>query len=112
MMVMTDQLMAVARAYCAAGDCDLPRASRLSLGDQRILPGIEVGSSSVTLRRADRALRWFSDHWPEGASWPSSVPRPPALPVSQPSAGGDAGDCAGRSVNGAPAPLSSAEAAP
>ncbi len=30
----------------------------------------------LTTRRAARISQWFSDNWPEGAEWPSDIPRP------------------------------------
>lgn len=84
-MIFTDQLVAVATAYCRASQVPLARASMHALGDRRLLPGLVTGSLTVTLRRADRALQWFSAHWPDGAVWPASVPRPaPDAPVSAP----------------------------
>jgi len=34
----------------------------------------------LTTRRANRFGQWFSDHWPEGAEWPSDIPRPAPNP--------------------------------
>ena len=31
----------------------------------------------VTIRRAERALRWLSDHWPGDLGRPDDIPRPP-----------------------------------
>lgn len=77
-MLFTDQLLAVATAYCLAQQVPLARVSMHSVGDRRLLPGLVDDSLTLTLRRADRALQWFSDHWPDGAEWPASVPRPSA----------------------------------
>ena len=30
----------------------------------------------VNVRNADRALEWFSEHWPEGVEWPREIMRP------------------------------------
>lgn len=75
-MIFSDQLVAVATAYCLAAQVPLARVSMHALGDRRLLPGLVADSLTLTLRRADRALCWFSDHWPDGAQWPASVPRP------------------------------------
>ncbi|WP_309083750.1 hypothetical protein [Chelativorans sp.] len=34
------------------------------------------GGADITLGRYNAALRWFSDHWPACAQWPSGVARP------------------------------------
>ena len=31
---------------------------------------------AITTRRADRALRFLSDNWPEPVTWPADIPRP------------------------------------
>lgn len=76
MMSLTAQLLDVAEAYRKAEACELARVSQRSLGDHRLLPRLASGVSSLTLRRADQALQWLSDHWPDSAVWPEAVPRP------------------------------------
>lgn len=29
-----------------------------------------------TVRSYNRAVQWFSDHWPAGVAWPADIPRP------------------------------------
>lgn len=90
-MLLTDQILAVAKAYCVATDAPLGRASLHAFGDRRRLPGLHAGTLSVTLDRADRALAWFSAHWPASALWPDGVPRPlsdpPAPCAAEPNSG-------------------------
>ena len=43
---------------------------------------IEKGGT-VTLRRFDRILHSFSDHWPEGLEWPLDSPRPEPSPAEE-----------------------------
>jgi hypothetical protein len=90
MLTLSDQLLTVAARFAQATASDLPSASYRACGDSRILPRLLDGESSPTLRRADIALRWFSDHWPDSATWPDAVPRPapcsdtaPAEPASR-----------------------------
>ena len=41
---------------------------------------------TLTILRADRALRWFSDNWPTNLAWPPDIPRPtPSESVTRPS---------------------------
>lgn len=35
-----------------------------------------IAGCDMTTRRAQRALQWLSDHWPDDLEWPSDVPRP------------------------------------
>lgn len=76
MTTLTQQLLTVAHAYAAAEGLDLSRVSWRAFSESKTLGALLEGRSSPTLRRADRALQWFSDHWPEGATWPASVARP------------------------------------
>lgn len=32
---------------------------------------------STSADNADKAVKWFSENWPDGASWPAGIPRPP-----------------------------------
>jgi len=75
-MDFTSQLLTLAERYRAATEAPVGRVSLHALGDRRLLPGLIDGALTVTLRRADRALQWFSDHWPASAAWPEGVPRP------------------------------------
>ncbi len=76
MSTLTDQVLAVAHAYCAAEGISLSAASRRAFDESKLLVDLERGHSSPTLKRSDRALRWFSANWPALASWPDAVPRP------------------------------------
>ncbi|MDP3407262.1 hypothetical protein [Bosea sp. (in: a-proteobacteria)] len=76
MLTLTDQMLTVAKAYCEALGVTLSVASRRAFDESKLLVDLDRGHSSPTLKRSDRALRWFSDNWPEGHAWPSDVPRP------------------------------------
>ena len=41
-----------------------------------------VREGRVTIRRADRAIQWFSDHWPSDLDWPADIVRPEPTPDS------------------------------
>lgn len=90
-MKPTEQLIALAQAFCADLDWPLSRASKLIFADARVLGRLVEGSATINLNRADHATQWFSDHWPDSAVWPVGVPRPvsslPSVPerrASQP----------------------------
>ena len=43
--------------------------------DGRFMDRIESGQT-FTVKTYDRAVQWFSDNWPENATWPADVKRP------------------------------------
>lgn len=69
-----EHLLAVSRAYAAIEGVPLSTVSSRVLDDGKKLSAIEAGAD-IQVRRLERALQWFSDHWPSG-DWPSEVPRP------------------------------------
>ena len=74
-----DQLLALARSYAAAEGLELSTVSWRVFGDTKKLGAIETGSD-IQVRRFEKAVLWFSDHWPQGLAWPDGVERlaPPA----------------------------------
>jgi hypothetical protein len=70
------QLLTVARRYAEIADVSLTTVSSRAFNDGKKLRALEEGAD-INVGRLERALRWFSDHWPEG-DWPSDVPRPGA----------------------------------
>lgn len=90
-MKPTEQIVALAQAFCAHLDWPLSRASKLIFADARVLSRLIERTATINLNRADNAAQWFSDHWPASAAWPEGVPRPvsslPSVPerrASQP----------------------------
>lgn len=77
-MQLTHQLLLVARAYCAARRLSLARTSTLVFNEGKKLDLIASGSADLATGRFERAMRWFSDNWPEDAHWPTEVARPTA----------------------------------
>ena len=41
-----------------------------------VFKNLENGRRSVTIRKYDEFLSWFSEHWPDDLDWPSDIPRP------------------------------------
>lgn len=70
-----EQLLRVARRYAEIEDIPLSTVSSRALDDGKKLRALEEGAD-INVGRLERAMRWFSDNWPEG-DWPSEVPRPP-----------------------------------
>lgn len=75
-MSVIDDILHVATAYAAARELSESRVSTLCFGEGTRLKHIRNGGE-MGARRIARALQWFSDNWPEGASWPETVARPP-----------------------------------
>lgn len=76
-MTLTEQISALVSAYRAADPIPLTTLSHRVFNESKRLPDFMLGKVSLTLTRADRAIQWFSDHWPDRAVWPAAVHRPP-----------------------------------
>lgn len=77
-----EQLLALANEYARAEGVPLPTVSSRVFDDGKKLSAIQAGSD-IQVRRLERAVNWFSDHWPDKATWPSIVPRPNSISPSQ-----------------------------
>lgn len=73
-MTGIEQLLAVARAYSEAERVGLSTVSSRAFDDGKKLAAIESGAD-IQVRRLERAMVWFSEHWPD-VPWPPDVPRP------------------------------------
>lgn len=80
-MTLIDQLCSVAAAYGEAKGISQARVSTLVFGEGTKLPAIVEGGADLTTARFERAMQWFSDHWPD-AAWPDNVPRPDPADIS------------------------------
>lgn len=84
-MTLKDQLLHVAHLYAAAvgskgrdGQPSLSSPSMRVFGDGKSFARIAAGGD-LTTGNFERAMRWFSENWPEGTEWPSEVERPVAI---------------------------------
>lgn len=75
-MTLLEQLKMVSATYGSARNLKPSSVSRLAFGDGQRLPLINSGDADVTTKRYERALLWFSEHWPADAAWPETVKRP------------------------------------
>jgi hypothetical protein len=71
------QLIAVADAYAAHRGLSRSRVSTIVFNAGAALDRVASGRDLNT-GNWERAMRWFSDNWPDGAEWPDEVPRPHA----------------------------------
>lgn len=88
---MIDRILTTADAYIALAGCSESRASWRAFGDGRILEKLRRGST-ITIERAERAMRWFAENWPDGEALPpaltgwldfqDALPEPDASPAT------------------------------
>lgn len=78
-MRQTDPFLSVVDAYSAATGVPDKTVSKRVFGDSGKIPAMRAGAG-ITLERHANALRWLSDHWPDGAEWPPSLSRPAPTP--------------------------------
>jgi hypothetical protein len=77
-MNMREQILLVADTYANAAGIGRMRVSKIVLNRGSKLDDIASGGDLVT-GTFERAMEWFSDNWPTGASWPDNVVRPSRL---------------------------------
>lgn len=75
-MLTVAHLLALANEYqrveTSVGDTTL---SFRVFGDSKKLAALRA-QGDITTARFNRAVRWFSTNWPDGAVWPEGVPQP------------------------------------
>lgn len=72
---LRDQLIAVADSYATARKLSRSRVSTIVFNAGGALDRIASGRDLNT-GNWERAMRWFSDNWPDHAEWPAHVDRP------------------------------------
>lgn len=78
MQNLRDKLICVADAYATARGLSRSRVSTIVFNAGMALDRIASGRDLNT-GNWERAMRWFSENWPEGAEWPVAVERPRVL---------------------------------
>lgn len=81
-MDLRTQLITVADQYAVLTERGRKRVSTLALGQGNRLDDFANGSLSPTVKTFERAMLWFSRHWPKGEPWPKGVVRPRDIPSS------------------------------
>lgn len=54
----------------------IDRISTVVFGSGTKMRRMIAGTSEVMADVGERAIQWFSDHWPDAAEWPADIPRP------------------------------------
>jgi hypothetical protein len=68
-------LLSLTDRFLAATSIKEVTLSHRVFGDSKKLAAIRNGAD-ITLGRFNSAIEWFSDNWPDDASWPEGVSRP------------------------------------
>ena len=72
---MKDQIVRIADLYAASAGIGRKRLSTIVFNRGAKLDGIASGGDLVT-GTFEKAMQWFSDHWPKDVAWPADVQRP------------------------------------
>ena len=74
-MMSAADVLTLARLYAVATGLSLTMVGIRACNNDKIFRRLAEGKGANT-QSVDRAGRWFSENWPEGAAWPEGVPRP------------------------------------
>ena len=74
-MTHREVLLTLFECYCQRAKLSQARVSTLVFNHGGRIARIRAGRD-FTVGSYERALRWFSDQWPEELSWPEGIPRP------------------------------------
>lgn len=74
-VAMITRLLSLIDAFCVARGISEARASTLIFNGGARVAQIR-GGADIGVRRTEAAMLWISENWPEGADWPSDIPRP------------------------------------
>jgi hypothetical protein len=82
-MTLREQLLTTVELYCSKASISEARVSTLIFSGgkriQQIRDGGDVGTMGF-----EKAMMWFSTHWPEKLDWPEGVDRPqPVLEAAE-----------------------------
>lgn len=69
-------IVALAEAYAHARQISLKSVSLYAAKRGNFLTELKEGKRTITLKRRDAILQWFSDNWPADLVWPTDIPRP------------------------------------
>lgn len=67
-------LILLIESYAAACGLSPSRVSTVALNAGHTYQNL-LNGKDITVGRCERAMRWFSDNWPDGAEWPAGIER-------------------------------------
>ncbi len=74
------RLVALCGIFAEGTGRSISTVSRYATGSGETIARLRRGHA-ITTRRAERALRFLSENWPEPMEWPAEFPRPAVAPM-------------------------------
>ena len=74
-MNVIQTILELSRLYGEAEGVSPTTVSWRAFNDSKRIRALHDGKT-ITIRRAETVIAWFSDNWPEEAVWPADVARP------------------------------------
>lgn len=81
-MAMKDQIVRIADLYAASAGIGRKRLSTIVFNRGAKLDSIADGGDLAT-GTFEKAMQWFSDHWPKNLDWPDEVTRPQPVRIPE-----------------------------
>lgn len=75
----TEDLVRLAETYSRHRGLTLSTVSTYAANDGKWFGTLKAGRAGCTIRKANRVLRWLSEHWPQDLPWPADIDRPAPL---------------------------------
>lgn len=72
-MSLITQLLRLTDEYERATGIERKTLSWRVFGDSKKLSALKDDGADIQVKRAEAAIGWLREHWPEGAVWPSDV---------------------------------------
>lgn len=77
---MTDaDILNLAKLYANHKGLEISTLGKYIADDGQFFKRLEAGKT-ITLRRANTVLKYFTEDWPDDLAWPSDIPRPQPAP--------------------------------
>ncbi|MFK5979731.1 MAG: hypothetical protein QM488_12685 [Rhizobiaceae bacterium] len=70
-----DQIVELSKVFAVHTHRAETTVSRLATGSWDSIERLQAGKS-ITTRRAEKTIQWFSDNWPDDLCWPEDIVRP------------------------------------
>lgn len=72
---LKQHLITLSEGLASAGRIGVTTVWRQAINDPTFFDRLK-SDKTITVRTYDRAVRWFSENWPQDVPWPESVPAP------------------------------------
>ncbi len=81
MLDITEYLTRLIQTFATHKHLSITYVCMLAANESLLFKRLTNGGG-VTLKKAQRTIIWFSDHWPADLAWPADIPRPTPSPDS------------------------------